>query len=87
MSKGYGHPFGKVLDQVNGIKIKNLKHLVEVLRDAKAEFMVFQFAGRGTETLIFPRKELLAATDDILIDNGVRSQGSPELMEVWKGGK
>jgi hypothetical protein len=30
---------------------------------------------------------VLAATDDILSDNGVRSQGSPELMEVWKGGK
>jgi hypothetical protein len=28
---------------------------------------------------------MLEATDDILSDNGVRSQGSPDMMEVWKG--
>jgi hypothetical protein len=35
--------------------------------------------------LVFPRKEMVAATDDILSDNGVRAQGSPELMQVWSG--
>ncbi len=28
---------------------------------------------------------LLAATDDILNDNGVRAQASPELLSVWNG--
>jgi hypothetical protein len=26
---------------------------------------------------------MLAATDDILSDNGVRSQGSPDMLAVW----
>jgi hypothetical protein len=32
---------------------------------------------------------MLAATDDILTDNGVRAQGSPNMMKVWqdKAGK
>jgi hypothetical protein len=32
---------------------------------------------------------MLAATDDILTDNGVRAQGSPDMMAVWqdKSGK
>jgi len=33
--------------------------------------------------MIFPRAELLAATDEILTDNGVRSQGSPDTMAIW----
>jgi hypothetical protein len=69
---------------VNGIRIKNLRHLVEVLRDARTEFITFAFSGRGSETLVFPRKEMLAATDEILTDNGVRAQASPELLAVWQ---
>jgi hypothetical protein len=34
---------------------------------------------------VFPRKETVAATEDILTDNGVRAQGSPDTMEVWRG--
>jgi hypothetical protein len=26
---------------------------------------------------------MVAATDEILTDNGVRSQASPELLKVW----
>jgi hypothetical protein len=26
---------------------------------------------------------MLAATDDILTDNGVRAQGSPDMLAVW----
>jgi hypothetical protein len=27
---------------------------------------------------------MLAATDDILTDNGVRAQGSPNMMAIWQ---
>jgi hypothetical protein len=33
--------------------------------------------------LVFARQDMVAATEEILTDNGVRSQGSPELMAVW----
>jgi hypothetical protein len=29
---------------------------------------------------------MVAATEEILMDNGVRAQGSPDMMEVWKSG-
>ena len=57
------------------MKIKNLKHLVEVLRDCKDEFIVFEFAGHSGETPVFVRKDLVAATED--------SQGSPDTLAVW----
>jgi S1-C subfamily serine protease len=83
LSKGYGTPALKVVDSVNGIKIKNLAHLVTVLRDAKDEFIVIEYATHTAETMIFPRKEMMAATEEILSDNGIRAQGSPELMALW----
>jgi S1-C subfamily serine protease len=84
LSNGYDSPNARVVDTVNGIKIKNLRHLVEVLRDARTDFITFVFDGHGGETLVFPRKEMLAATDDILTDNGVRAQASPDLLAVWQ---
>ncbi len=83
LAKGYGNPLGQVVKSVNGIAIKNLEHLVEVLRDCKDEFINIEFDGRGEETVVFPRAEMVAATDDILTDNGVRSQGSPDTLKIW----
>jgi hypothetical protein len=33
--------------------------------------------------MIFPRATLLAATEQILTDNGVRSLGSPDTLAIW----
>ncbi len=73
----------QVVSTVNGTRIKNLYHLVEVLRDCKDEFVTIDFETHGFETLVFPCKEMLAATDEILTDNGVRSQGSADTMAIW----
>jgi S1-C subfamily serine protease len=85
LSKGYSNAFGTVVWSVNGTRVRSLKHLVALLRDLKDEFVVIRCEQWGGETLVFPRKEMVAATDDILSDNGVRAQGSPELMQVWSG--
>jgi hypothetical protein len=83
LSQGYWPPVGWTLRSVDDQPIKNLRHLVEVLRDGKGEFVTFEFFGRGTETFAFPRKEIMAATDEILSDNGVRAQASAALLDVW----
>jgi hypothetical protein len=69
---------------VNGTRVRSLRHLVALLRDLKDEFVTFDFDRQGGETLVFPRKEMVAATEEILTDNGVRAQGSSDTMEVWK---
>jgi S1-C subfamily serine protease len=83
LAKGYSSPFAQVIKTINGQAIKNLPHLVEVLRDCKDEFLRVEFNSRMGETLVFPRSEMLSATDGILTDNGVRSQGTPDVMAVW----
>jgi hypothetical protein len=83
LAQGYDSPRSQVVKTVNGIPVKNLNHLVEILRDAKDEFITIECNTRYGETMIFPRAQMLAATDEILTDNGVRSQGSADTLAIW----
>ncbi len=81
--KGYAVPTARVVKSVNGIAIKSLDQLVAVLRDCKDQYITIAFDGRDVESLVFPRKEMVAATDGVLSDNGIRSQGTPDTMAIW----
>jgi hypothetical protein len=83
LSQGYPVPIGWAVKSINGTMIKNLRHLVEVLRDAQSDFVTVEFYGRDIETFAFPRKETLAATDDILANNDIRAQGSADVLAIW----
>jgi S1-C subfamily serine protease len=85
LAEGYGNHAGSVIYSVNGTPVRSLAHLVSLLRNLKSDYVVFDLDGRGGEALVFPRKEMAAATDEILTDNGVRAQGSPDMMAVWEG--
>jgi hypothetical protein len=86
ITKGYGDPVGQVLKEVNGTAVKNLKHLVELLRDSTSEYLTFRFAEEEKEVLVFNRQELDRATEQIMEDNGISAnrRGSEALMQVWK---
>jgi S1-C subfamily serine protease len=86
ISKGYGSVLNSVVYSINGVTVRSLHHLVMLLRDLKDEFVVIGIDGkREGEGLVFRRSEMLAATEEILSDNGVREQGSPDMMAVWHG--
>jgi S1-C subfamily serine protease len=84
LSTGYSSPAGSVVYSVNGTRIKSLAHLVAVLRDLKDPFVTFEFDQKGGEALVFPRAAMVAATEEILTDNGVRAQGSADTLAVWQ---
>ncbi len=81
---GYSNRFGAVLYSVNDIKIRSLAHLVSTLRDLKDDLVVLHFEQRYGETIVLPRKTVLAETEAILSDNGIRSQASPDMMAIWE---
>ena len=83
ISKGYKTPYTTAVAEINGVRIRNLKHLVEVLRDATEPFVEFTFHGKFSEAVVFKRKDVQDATEEILSDNGIRQQCSPELAPVW----
>src|SRR6202167_6349337 len=84
LANGYSNPTGSVVYSLNGTHVHSLKHLVALLRDLKDPFVTIEFDQKGNEALVFSRTAMLAATDEILTDNGVRAQGSPNMMEVWQ---
>jgi S1-C subfamily serine protease len=79
---GYSNRMGAVVESVNGIPVRSLRHLVALLRDLKDDMLVIRFDQREGETMVLPRKAMLESTEGILSDNGIRSQGSPDMMEV-----
>lgn len=85
-SKGYKPQPFSVVSRINGAEVRNLAHLVELLRDAKDEFVTVDLAGTSP-ALVFRREEILKATDDILSDEGVRKQYSDDLEGVWHRAK
>jgi S1-C subfamily serine protease len=84
LANGYSNPAGSVVYSINGTHVRSLKHLVAVLRDLKDPFVTIEFDQKGNEALVFARAAMLAATDEILTDNGVRAQGSPNMLAVWQ---
>jgi hypothetical protein len=85
VSKGYGSVVGSVVQAINGVPVRSLAHLVALLRDQHDEFIVLTLdSKRGGEGLVFRRQEMLDATEEILSDNGVRAQGSADMMAVWQ---
>jgi S1-C subfamily serine protease len=79
--KGYDNRPLAVIDEVNDKPVKNLKALAEMLHDSKDEFLRFDMADRS-ESLVFKRSEMQAATEEILTNEGIRYQASDSLRDV-----
>lgn len=84
ISKGYSNLSGAVVYSVNGTRIRSLAHMVEVLRDLQDPFVAINFENRSGEAVVFARADIERATEEVLSDNGVRAQGSPDTMKVWQ---
>lgn len=84
ITRGYSISPAMTLESVNGTAIKNLRHLVELLRDLKDPQVEFRFHEMGAELLVFNREEIAAATEEILTDNGIRLPYSSDLRDAWE---
>lgn len=84
--RGYDEAeIGLVLSKLNGEKIENLAHLVKAIRALEEEFALFEFADEVAErTLVFNRTELLAATEEVMRRNSIRSPVSDNLRDLWE---
>jgi PDZ domain len=83
MTKGYADPFGPVVTELNGVKVKNLAHLVELVRSCQDEYLTFRLAEDYAETLVFRRKAMLEATEPLMSENGIPRRGTDDVLAVW----
>ena len=81
--RGYNDPMTAVVAEVDGVRIKNLRHLAEALRDAKGAQVVVSFLDRGSDVLVLDRKAVLAASEQILSENGIRKAFSDDLKAAF----
>jgi S1-C subfamily serine protease len=86
IARGYEDPVGRVVKEVNRVRVKNLVHLVETIRDSKDTFLTFRFAEEGSDLLVFDRREMDHVTEEIMEENGIAPtrRGSEEVLKVWK---
>jgi len=74
-----------VLKAINGVPVRNLKHLVELIRDSRDRYLVFEWFDRDLESLVFNGEELLKSTEEVLADNDIRNPISDDLVLTWQG--
>jgi hypothetical protein len=84
IGKGYSDPTGQVVKEVNGKRIRNLRRLVKTLGQINDPYVEFEFHEKYVETLVFDRKEVLAAMEEILTDNNIGHPCSADLRSACK---
>lgn len=83
LTKGYELQYFAVIKSINGTPVKNLRHMVELIKNSTDEFLTFEWDDDATETMVFNRQELMDSCDEIYEDNGIRSPVSDELKSIW----
>lgn len=85
LTTGYREAAGLVVKSVNDIEIKNLAHLVEVLRDCKDATLRIAFDQDFSDLYVFDRAEFNRSVDEILEEAGIApgKRGSPDMMKIW----
>jgi S1-C subfamily serine protease len=73
-----------VVDEVDGVKVKNLRHLAERLRDATGDRVTITFRDTTADILVIDRKGALAASEEILAEFGIRKAYSDDLKGVFE---
>jgi S1-C subfamily serine protease len=87
ITNGYDDATRAVVSEIDGIPVKNLRHLMQIVRDHQDPEITLKFAKSGIlthETMVFRRADLLASTNKILEENGIRYPYSADLRGVWE---
>jgi hypothetical protein len=83
LTRGYSEPFGRVVKDVDGVPVRNLRHLVELLRDGRGDYVTIRFFGEMSETLVFTRRAIEDSTPELMRDNGIPKRGTDDVLAIW----
>jgi S1-C subfamily serine protease len=83
VGRGYEVNPGQSVKSVNGKTFNNFAEFVKILNDLQDEYVVFEFAERGVERLVFKRSEIEASTEKIMDANGIRRPCSKDVQAIW----
>merc|ERR1712137_207713 len=80
----YDWSWGKVASKMNGIDIKNMKHLAKLCSEVQEGEVTIDFKVQGNtrQHLVFDAVEVKECNDEILASNKINHWCSPELLEA-----
>jgi S1-C subfamily serine protease len=71
---------GTTLHSVDGVKVRNIAHARELIRNHDSEFIEFEFGDKFMDgVLTLDAKALASSTEDVLEKNSIRKSASPGL--------
>ena len=80
MPSGFG---GQIVESVNGIKVRNFEHFVELLRDNDQPYVVFDMAEERMGVRVVNAVDVETVTREVLLNNGIREQMSSAARRIW----
>ena len=83
ITQGYPDTFSVTVNEIDGVKVRNFRHLAGLLRDAKGETVTITFHERDSAMLVFNRRAVDEAAEDILSSSGIRKPYTDDLKPVF----
>jgi hypothetical protein len=75
--EGYPSPLGRIVETVDGVSVKNLRHLAELLKNGKNAFAALELAGERGEVIVLARENMERVTADVMKENGIPRRRGP----------
>jgi S1-C subfamily serine protease len=83
LTKGYGVSPLSVVTHVNDQPIKNLRHMIELIRDNKEPYVIFRFENEFEEKIVLEPAQVEKYTPEILRANNIPAVCSEDLRDIW----
>lgn len=83
LTKGYGISPISVLTHVNDQKVRNLRHLIQLIKENKQDFIVFRFENENEEKIVLRPTDVSKFQPEILRNNNIPAACSDDLKTLW----
>jgi S1-C subfamily serine protease len=83
LTKGYSVLPLSVVTHVNGTPVRNLRQMIQVIKDNTEEFIVFRFEDEMDESVVLDPKLVAESQNDILQNNNIPAPCSEDLRDLW----
>ena len=83
INKGYRLDALSIVTHVNDTPVKNLRHMIELIKANKEPFIIFRFEDEYEEKIVLDPKEVEANNAQILLQNNIPAACSADLRDLW----
>jgi S1-C subfamily serine protease len=83
LTKGYGITPLSIVTHINNQPVKNLRQMIELVKEIKNEYIVFRFEQDYEEKIVLDPKRVARYQQEILRNNNIPSPCSDNLKDIW----